>query len=125
MAFLHDDVLDAALQEIISSVDALHLCSQEPASYAEATSTYSLGVKTNPSITSQGDGTSGRKVEVEVFNDGEQTDSGTAHSWALVDTVTSRLIAAGALATPAAMVGSGAFALTSPFAITITDAWSE
>lgn len=125
MAFLHDDVLDAALQEIIDNVDELHLCSQEPVTYTEATATYTLGNKATPSIGAQGDRTGGgREVEVAVFSDGTQTGSGTATHWALVDTLGSRLIATGDLTSSVAMAGSGTFTLTAPLAIGVTDAVS-
>ncbi|RBO52973.1 hypothetical protein DSD19_11385 [Rhodovulum sp. BSW8] len=50
MTTLSTDILDAGLQEIRDAASpVLHLCSQEPASYAEAES-YSLGTKTAPTI---------------------------------------------------------------------------
>src|SRR5688572_13938613 len=103
MSFLNDAVLDAALN-VVATANALHICSQEPASYAEATSTYSLGSKASPSIGAIENATpDGRKVTVAAINDGAVTSDGTATHWALVDTVNQRLLAAEALTAPQAV----------------------
>lgn len=90
-------VLDAALTKLDTEANALHVCSQEPADYTEATSTYTLGNKATPSVGAPADTTGGRKVTVAAITDGTATATGTATHWALVDTVNSRLLATGAL----------------------------
>lgn len=66
--FVPDSTLDAMLDVIANAVDRIDICSTQPTTYAEATSTYSLG---NVTVTA-GDGggdwtigngdTSGRKL---------------------------------------------------------------
>lgn len=122
MAYLHDDVLDAALQELITNVNALHICSQEPANYTEATATYTVGVKATPTLGAQANGaTTGRRTTVAAFSDGEVTATGTASHWALVDTVGERLLATGALSASQAVTDGNTFSLTA-FDVTIPDA---
>lgn len=112
MAFLHDDVLDAALG-VVSAANALHICSQEPTTYVEATTTYSLGSKSVPQIGSIEDATpDGRKVTVAAINDGAVSADGTATHWALVDTTGSRLLATEALTAPQAVTNGNPFTLT-------------
>jgi len=111
--YLHPDVLDAALQELIDNVDALHICRAAPTTYAEATSTYTLGNKATPSIGAQEAGdVSGRKVTVATFSDGEVTDTDTATHVALVDTVGERLLAAQALSSSQVVTAGNTFSLT-------------
>ena len=68
MPFMNDAVYDAALQVFVDDGNQLHLCSQEPGTFTEATATYSLASKASPTITAQADHTSGRKVEVSPFS---------------------------------------------------------
>ena len=46
MAYMNDLLFDLILQETETSGTRLDICSQEPATYAEATSAYTLGNKT-------------------------------------------------------------------------------
>lgn len=110
MASIHDDALDAALNEISNNVTVLHICSSEPANYSEV-STYSLGTKNSPSFTGPlaGD-TSGRKITVDAISNGSVSADGTAYYWALVDG--SRLLASGALTDTQAVTNGNAFTLT-------------
>lgn len=47
-AIVHDDVLDAALNTIKTNTENLYICSTQPATFAEASSTYKLGAKATP-----------------------------------------------------------------------------
>lgn len=61
--YLIDASKDAALNYLDTNVTQLFITSQLVATYAEASSTYSLGVKATPTIsTATDDGTTGRKV---------------------------------------------------------------
>lgn len=94
MAYLNDRVLDNGLTILDTEVTHLYICSQEPTSYTEATSTYDLGVKAAPSVGAPTDRTpNGRKVVVSAILDGTVTDTGTATHYALVDANNSRLLA--------------------------------
>jgi hypothetical protein len=83
MAFLLDSVKDAALAVLTSNLDQMDICSQEPTTYTEATSTYSLGNKTSASTGSATDGdVDGRKVVIAAISDGTVTGTDDATHWA-------------------------------------------
>ena len=121
MAYLNDDILDAALTELDDATH-IHICSQEPATYAEATSTYTLGNKNFGAgncfgSIANGD-SSGRKIPSVAVTDGSVTGTGTATHWAAVDGT--RLLAAGALTSSQAVTSGNTFTLSS-FDVTIPD----
>lgn len=111
MAYLNDEVLDQGLDYADTNGTRIDICSQQPATYAEATSTYTLGNKTglNTGATQDGD-TSGRKVVVPAITDGSVTGTGTATHWALTDGA-SILIAAQTLASSQAVTSGNTFTL--------------
>lgn len=114
MAFLNSDILDDGLQVLTDDGNRLDICSQEPATYAEATSTYTLGNKTGITIGAPEARTpSGRKVVVPSINDGSVTDTDEATHWAITDTSGERLLAAGALDAPQVVTDGNTFTLTS------------
>ena len=120
MAYLNDALLDLALQEIEDSASQLNICNAEPATYAEATDTYSLGDAT-PAYTGPGDGdTSGRKTTIDAITDGSVSATGTALAWALTDGSTD-LFATGLLTTSQLVTAGNVFTLTA-FDIEIPDA---
>lgn len=122
MAFIADYILDAALAKLDTEANRLDICSTEPASFAAATTTNSLGNKTSLSIGVPADRTpNGRKVAVATFSDGAVTATGTASHWAITDTVNSRLLATGALAASQAVTSGNTFSLPA-FDIGIPDA---
>ena len=51
MPYMNDLLFDLPLQEIETSATRVDICSQEPATYTEATSTYTLGNKTGVTYT--------------------------------------------------------------------------
>ena len=122
MAKLNDDARDNGLQQITDRVDEIHICSQEPTTFTEASSTYTLGNKTSPTISAPQDGdTNGRKVEASAFSDGSVTATGTATHWAWVDTVNSILYATEALSSSQSVTSGNTFSLDA-HAATIPDA---
>ncbi len=86
MAYLNDEIFDQGLDWADTNGTRIDICSQEPTTYAQATSTYTLGNKTglNTGATQNGD-TDGRKVTVPAITDGSVTSTGTASHWALTD----------------------------------------
>lgn len=121
MALIADYCFDLALAGV-ASANKLHVCSQEPVTYAGANTTYTLGNKTTPTIGSAGDRTpNGRKVTVSAITDGTVTGTGTATHWALVDTANSRLLATGALSSSQAVTSGNTFTLAA-FDVGIPDA---
>jgi len=122
MAYINDYVFDLALAYLDTSGNRLDICSQEPATYAAATSTYTLGNKTGLSIGAPTDRSpNGRKVVVAAISDGTITGTATATHWAISDTGNSRLIATGALSASQAVTSGNTFTLAA-FDIGIADA---
>lgn len=122
MAYINDYVFDLALAYLDTSGNRLDICSQEPATYAAATSTYTLGNKTSLSIGAPTDRSpNGRKVVVAAISDGTVTGTATATHWAISDTGNSRLIATGALSASQAVTSGNTFTLAA-FDIGIADA---
>ena len=122
MAFLSDTILDAALAILDTDGNRLDLCSQEPVSYTEATSTYTLGNKTSLTVGSAANATpNGRKVTVSAITDGDVTGTGTATHWSISDTANSLLLATGSLASSQVVTNGNTFTLAA-FDVTIPDA---
>lgn len=121
MTLIHDDVRDNGLSQIDSLTENLYLCSAEPTTFAQASSTYKLGTKAAPTIGVPEDGdTSGRKVVISAVTDGVVNTAGDATHWALTDDSGSKLLAAGALAATVALITGSPFT-TTEFAITLPD----
>lgn len=121
MAFLADYIMDLALAELDTATSTLHICSQEPTTYAEANATYALGSKSSLSIGAPGDRTpNGRKVTVAAITDGTVSGTGTATHWAITKAGTT-LMATGALSSSQAVTSGNTFTLAA-FDIGIPDA---
>jgi len=114
MATLNDRVFDNGLTVLDTEANAIHITSQEATSYAEATSTYTLGNSTSLSIGAPQDRTGGgREVVVAAILDGSVTGTGTATHYAIVDTVNSRLLATSTLTASQAVTSGNTFTLSS------------
>lgn len=112
MPFIADRVLDFGLNVLDTEANRLDICSSEPATYAAATTTASLGNRTSLAIGAPAARSpSGRRVTVAAISDGTVTGTGTATHWAVVDTVNSRLLATGALASSQAVTSGNTFTL--------------
>lgn len=123
MPFLPDSAYDALLNDVQDDVETLHICSQEPADYTEAATTYTLGNKAAPTMAEPSDrGGGGRESVVSAITDGNVTGDGDASHWALVkDSATAKLQAAGALSAPQTVSNGNTFTLTQ-FAVGVPDA---
>jgi hypothetical protein len=122
MPYINDYVLDAALAKFDTEANAIHICTQEPVSYAEAITTYTKGSKSGISVGSPTDATpNGRKVTVAAVTDGSVTGNGTVTHYAIVDTVNSRLLATGSLTASQVVTSGNTFTLAS-FDIRFPDA---
>ncbi|MBN2392167.1 MAG: hypothetical protein JXR84_15675 [Anaerolineae bacterium] len=120
-AFMHDDILDAALNVIDANTENLYICSAQPTTFAEASSTYALGSKASPAISAPQNGdASGRKVVVSAITDGNVTGTGTATWIALTDDSESKLLVAQELSASQGVTSGNTFTLTE-FDITIPD----
>lgn len=114
MAFLNDRVFDNGLTVLDTEANAIHVTSQEATTYAEATSTYTLGNSTSLSIGAPQDRSGGgREVVVAAISDGSVTGTGTATHYAIVDTSNSRLLATGSLTASQSVTSGNTFTLSS------------
>jgi len=121
MASIGDRVLDNGLTVCNTEGNRLDICDTEPTTYAEATSTYTLGNKTTYSSASPTDrGAGGREVIYPAITDGSVTGTDTATHFATVDTVNSRLLVVQALDSSQAVTSGNTFTLTS-FTVGIPD----
>lgn len=119
MAYLNDRVLDLGLNVLDTEANRLDITHTEATTYAQATSTYSVGNKTGlnvgaPAARSGG----GREVTVPAITDGTVTATSTGASddaqfWAITDTANSRLLAAGPLAAAQLVTSGNVFTLAS------------
>lgn len=114
MPFMNDLLLDLPLQAIEDDADRMDICSQEPANYTEATSTFTLGNETTLAYTGPSDRTpNGRETEVDAITAGSVTATDTATHWALSKTpATSTLYCAGALSSSQGVTSGNTFTLT-------------
>jgi hypothetical protein len=112
MATLNDRVFDNGLSVLDTEANRIDVTSQEATSYAEATSTYTLGNSTSLSVGAPADRTGGgRKVSVAAITDGSITGTGTATHYAVVDTSNSRLLATGTLTASQSVTSGNTFTL--------------
>jgi hypothetical protein len=112
MALLTDNALDNGLAYLVSNGSRIDLCSQEPANYTEATSTFTLANKTGLTLDALANHTSGRKTTVPAITDGTVTGTGTATHWALSKTTaTTELLATNSLTASQAVTSGNTFTL--------------
>jgi hypothetical protein len=111
MAFISDEVFDQGLDYADVNGTRIDICSQEPTTYTEATSTFTLGNKTGLNTGAPEDGvTDGRRVIVPAITDGSVTGTDTATHWALTDGA-SILVSTGALTAPQGVTSGNVFTL--------------
>jgi hypothetical protein len=114
MATLNDRVFDNGLTVLDTEANEIHITSQEATTFANATSTYTLGDSSSLSIGAPQDRTGGgREVVVAAITDGSVTGTGTATHYAIVDTANSRLLATGSLAASQSVTSGNTFTLSS------------
>ena len=117
--YINPEVFDQGLDYADVNGTRIDLCSQEPTTYAEATTdgAFSLGNKTGLNTGAPEAGaTDGRRVIVPAITNGTVTETGTATHWALTDN-SAVLIAAGLLSSSQAVTDGNPFTLD---AISIT-----
>jgi hypothetical protein len=117
MAFFTDAVFDSGLLYVVSSVDQVHICSQQPTTYTEATNTYSLGFASTTLTAPTAGAPSGRSVTVPSITSTLVTASGTPTYWAVTDSTNTTLVATGPVSNPEPVTIDSYFTLG---AITIT-----
>ena len=121
MPFIADTVFDNGLTTLDTNGTRVDICSSEPATYGQATSTTSLGnAAVNTGAPQNASSGTGRSVEVPAIGNGSVTASGTATHWALTNG-TNTLYATGSLAASQAVTSGNTFTLDA-FEIIIRDA---
>ena len=120
MAYINDEVFDQGLDYADTNGTRLDICSQEPTTYAEATSTDTLGNDTVNTGATEAGATDGRRVIVPAISAGTVTGTGTATHWALTDG-SAVLVATGPLSSSQAVTSGNTFTLDA-ISITIRDA---
>jgi hypothetical protein len=118
MAYLNDRVLDAALAVLDAEADRFDICTQEPANYTEASSTYSKGFKDHGAAGSAFGAPAartptGRKVASVAVVDGSVTGGGSATHWATSDAGSTRLLGSTTLAASQVVTSGNAWSLAS------------
>lgn len=111
MAYLGTNVYDQGLNYLDTNGTRLDICSQEPTTYAAATSTYTLGNKTSYNVGAPAAGSpNGRAVTCPAITDGTVTATGTASHWAITN-ASNELLAAGPLSASQAVTSGNTFTL--------------
>jgi len=120
MATLANAVFDDGLSTLTTNGTRLDICSTEPTTYTEATSTYTLGNEGTLSIGSPADRTGGgREVTVAAITDASITSTGTAAFYAITNG-SDTLYATGSLSSSQGVSSGNTFSLGS-FTIGIPD----
>jgi hypothetical protein len=113
MATLDNRVFDNGLTVLDTEANAIHITSAEATSYANVAAV-TLGNSTSLSIAAPSDRAGGgREVVVAAITDGSVTGTGTATTYAIVDTVNSRLLATSTLTASQAVTSGNTFTLSS------------
>jgi hypothetical protein len=111
---VQDRVLDLGLNVLDTEATHLYICSQEPTTYTEASSTYALGNKNfgaGAVFGSPAAGSPGRKVTSAAVTDGSVTGTGTASHVAVVDGSNTRLLAVTSLSATQGVTSGNTFTL--------------
>jgi hypothetical protein len=112
MASINDRVLDNGLTVLDTEANRVDITSAESTTFAEATSSQTLGNKTSISISAPADRTGGgRKVTLSAISDGTVTGTGSATHYAITDTTNSRLLVTGSLTASQSVTSGNTFSL--------------
>jgi hypothetical protein len=121
MAFINDYYTDLALLGIQHDGEIVYVCSREPTTYTEATTTYALGNKSPISISSPLDRLSGgRRAILGAIEEGDVTQNGQATHFAIVNESNDRLMVTGNLNSPQTVYAGNKFS-TNPLDIIMPD----
>lgn len=113
-AKVEDVILDSGLTTLDTLTSHIFICSSEPTTYAQASTTFLLGQKSWGAGAAFGapaasTGPTGRGVSSVAITDGTVTTSGTASWWAACGTAS--LHAHGLISTPQAVTSGNTFSL--------------
>lgn len=110
MPFIADTVFDNGLAYAQANGVRLDITSAEATTYAQATSTLSLGNDAVVVGAPANGAVNGRRVQIPAITAGSVTANGSATHWALTDGV-GELLAAGALTSPQTVTNGNSFTL--------------
>lgn len=117
MAYLDNRVYDNGLSVLDTEANSLVITNAEATTFAQANTTFKLGEAVGgnyPGIGAPAAGSpNGRQVTVAATTNGQVTATGTASHWALIDTVNTRILAAGPLAATQGVTNGNVFTLPS------------
>lgn len=119
MATLANSVLDDGLSTLTTNGTRIDICSAEPTSYAEATSTYTLGTSSTTTSSPADRTAGGREVTVSAVTDASVTGNGLVAFYAITNG-SDTLYATGNLSTSQTVTSGNTFSLGS-FTIGIPD----
>lgn len=104
MPFYSDRAYDFGIRVFNVEATNVEICSAEPTTYTQATSTFNLGTKAfgvgNVSGAPAARSPNGRQVTTVAVTDGTTSVSGSWTHWAITDRTNSRLLAAGPMSAP-------------------------
>lgn len=122
MPFIADTVFDNGLTTLDANGTRLDICSAEPSTFAQATTTLSLGNATvNTSAPADAGSGTGRAASIPAVTNGSVTANGEATHWALSNG-TNTLLAAGSLTASQTVTSGNTFTTTTAIQIIIRDA---
>lgn len=120
MPYINDAVLDNGLAVLTANLDRVDICSVEPTTYTEATSTFSLGNAAVTTGAAQNGAVDGRRVVVGAISGGPVMGTGTASHYGCTDGL-SVLYVTEALAASQVVTSGNTFNLAA-FDVTLRDA---
>ena len=112
MATLANSVLDGGLSTLTTNGTRIDICSAEPTSYAEATSTYTLGTSSTTTSSPADRTAGGREVTVSAVTDASVTGNGLVAFYAITNG-SDTLYATGNLSTSQTVTSGNTFSLGS------------
>jgi len=112
MTYVHSDILDSALLEIVRFATELHICSSEPVDRSDVL-TKSLGIMKPLLIDGPSSSLEGRVLEINPSSQGIVTQTGTATHYAIIDD--SRLLISNSLSAPEEVTENSTFFLEDLF----------
>jgi len=115
--FMADYYRDNGLSADAGSTWRFCLCNAEPDTYTEAITTFNIGNKNSPTLSTVDAAGGGRARQITGFADGVIAADDDASHWAVVDVTNTRLHSSGALTAPQAVTTANPFTIpTSQFA---------
>jgi hypothetical protein len=112
MPYLNPEVQNKGLEwAAVTNGESIWICSSDPGTYAAA-NTARLGSKAAPTLAIANKSGGGREINLTAFTNGSVTAGGTATHWALVNSISEVLVAAGPLSASQSVSNGNQFGLS-------------